>query len=136
MGYLIKKSVSDLVRAKITLTNAELLSGVIKSIPEYPAIKGKYWAVNYMIGFLNNQTIPFVGGASIHIQADTANNYQSKFVNLWIAATSDQQAFSGTSTGWDVNFVTNAELQIHKPLPSTNGDGSMDIYIGAYLIEI
>lgn len=137
MGYLIEKVVVDLVRAKVTLTNAELLAGgIVKSIPEYPAKKGYYWAVNYMIGFLNNQTTPFVGGGNIHIQADAAIDYMYKFTTLWTAATTDQQTYAQPTTAWGNVFLNNAELQIHKPLASTLGDGFMDIYIGAYLIAV
>jgi len=139
MGYLIKKAATDIVKAKVTLTSANLLTpGYIYDIPEYPAVANYFWNVIYMIGFVRNVNIPptvYAGTSQIHIQANTALNFQFRFqatvmqfIGVNIPAT--------LSTGIiGQQYLPSRNLQIHNPGTLTLGDTEFDIYIGATLIQ-
>jgi|688.fasta_scaffold28521_13 hypothetical protein len=140
MGFIIKKTAAtDIVKAKVTLTSANLLTpGYIYNIPEYPAIPDYFWNVSYMIGFIrivNSPPTVYVGTSQIHIQTNSAATLQFRFQPTVMQ-------FSGInfnaiqSTGiLGTHYASNRGLQIHNPGILTLGDTELDIYIGATLIK-
>ena len=135
MGYLIEPNETEIVKAKVIITEAELLAGnIVKSIPEYPGVRFKAWQVLYF-NLLFNGT-PYTGANSIHIEAQGTSRWQARpasgFLSVspfWII--SPIAAQSGASTF--IQFANNSELQIHSPLPFTGGTGDLTCYIGATL---
>ena len=139
MGFLIKKAATDIVKAKVTLTSANLLTpGYIYDIPEYPAIPDYFWNVRYMIGWIRIVNAPptvYVGTSQIHIQADLSTQLQFRFNSTVM------QFFGINFSGIESTVITgpqyasNRGLQIHNPGILTLGDTILDIYIGANLIQ-
>jgi hypothetical protein len=141
MGFLVKKTAStDIVKAKVTLTSANLLTpGYIYDIPEYPAVNNYYWNVIYMIGFvINPPAVPiyaYIGTSQIHIQAQFSGTPQFRFQNTIMQFTAIN--FNGTqnSTIASNPYEVNNSLQIHNPGILTGGTTELDIFIGANLIQ-
>jgi hypothetical protein len=140
MGFIIKKTAAtDIVKAKVTLTSANLLTpNYIVSIPEYTGVTGYYWNVLYMWGIIRPINIPpilYLGTSQIHIQAIGSTNFQYKFINTFM------QNIVGTSIAATINTITgqvyriDRGLEIHNPGILTLGDTELDIYIGANLIQ-
>jgi hypothetical protein len=136
MGFVIKKIPFEIVTAKVTLTQANLLTpGFIYSIPEYPKVPNYFWNVIYMNGEIINGSTPYTGTSGIHIQAANALTLQLRFTGIymqnlpgiWGAAT------SGGGTG--TQYVFNDNLEIHNPGILTLGDTELNLYIGANLIK-
>jgi hypothetical protein len=138
MGFLIKKTVQQIVTAKITLSSADLLTpGYIIDIPEYPAVINKFWQVIYMNGnvvFPNFPAIGYLGTSQIHIQAQSAN-IQYRFNNTLMQTVFADWVSATVSTVINQQFNENRGLQIHNPGTLTLGNSYLDIYIGATLIQ-
>lgn len=135
MGYLIKAT-PTIIRAKVTLTSADLLTpGFVYDIPEYQAVKGYFWNVLYMNGEIINGSTPYVGTSAIHIQAAAAPNLQLRFTVGYMANVTgvwDPATPSGSNT---TRYIENSNLQIHNPGTLTVGDTELTLYIGANLIK-
>lgn len=135
MGYLIEPNEKEIVKAKVIITEAELLAGnIVKSIPEYPGVRFKAWQVLYF-NLLFNGT-PYLGANSVHIEAQGTSRWQSRpaggFLTVspfWII--SPITSLQGASAF--LQFANNSELQIHSPTAFTGGTGDLTCYIGATL---
>ena len=139
MGYLIKKSVQQIVTAKVTLTNANLLTpGYIVDIPEYPAVKNYFWQVLNLNGHIINGSTPYVGTSSIHIQCSTAPEVQSRFTGGFLTSATNTwcNAPINSNNAGIIIFSDNDNLQIHNPGTLTVGDNDLDLYISAILIPL
>jgi len=139
MGFLIKKAATDIVKAKVTLTSANLLTpGYIYDIPEYPAVANYFWNVTYMIGFVRDVNSPptvYAGTSQIHIQANTAPNLQFRFKQTIMQFSGVNIPGTISSGIIGIQYLPSRNLQIHNPGILTLGDTELDIYIGATLIQ-
>jgi hypothetical protein len=138
MGYLIKKAATDIVKAKVTLTNADLTtSNFVVDIPEYPAIANHYWLVIYLSAEIVNGSIPYTNQSVIHIQSANAANIMFRFDANLMQGNTGTFRFAEIRTGTlnSVQFVINDSLQIHNPTALLAGDNELNIYIGATLIK-
>lgn len=138
MGYLIKPQTEQIVTAKVTLTSADLLTpGLIIDVPEYPAVKDYFWVVLNMNGNIINGATPYVGTNSIHIQASTAAEVQSRFTGGFLSSVTDtwcNAPINSNNAGITI-FADNDNLQIHNPGTLTVGDNDLILYISAILIK-
>jgi hypothetical protein len=140
MGFIIKKTAAtDIVKAKVTLTSANLLTpGYIYSIPEYPAVANYFWNVIYMIGFVRDVNSPptvYAGTSQIHIQTNTAPILQFRFQATIMQFTPVSTPGTIQSGFLLQQYLPNQGLEIHNPGILTLGDTELDIYIGATLIQ-
>lgn len=135
MGYLIEPNETEIVKAKVIITEAELLAGnIVKSIPEFPGVRFKAWRVLYFN--LLFQGTPYTGASAVHVQTQGASLWQARaaasFLTLspfFIIAPISQQG--AASNG--IQFANNSELQLHSPIAFTGGTGDLICYIGATL---
>jgi hypothetical protein len=138
MGYLENPVTQQIVTAKVTLTSADLLTpGLVIDVPEYPAVKDYFWVVLNMNGNIVNGSTPYVGTNSIHIQASTAPDVQSRFVGGFLSNVTNTwcNAPINTSSAGIIIFADNDNLQIHNPGTLTVGDNDLILYISAILIK-
>jgi hypothetical protein len=136
MGFLIKKQVTEIVTAKVTLTSANLLTpGYIYSIPEYPKVNGYFWNVLYMNGEIVNGSTPYTGNGAIHIQSANAPNLQLRFVGTYMQNAVGTWSEAQSQSGGGTHYVPTDQLEIHNPGTLTLGDTELNIYIGATLIK-
>jgi hypothetical protein len=139
MGYLIENNEQQIIKAKVTLSIADLsTAGFIYNIPEYPAVANHFWAVSYSCAEIINGSTPYANQSVIHIQSENAANIQFRYDSNFMQGVTGSFRFAEIRTGIldAVQFVVNDQLQIHNPTALTGGDNEVNIYIGAILIKI
>jgi hypothetical protein len=138
MGYLIEPNTEQIIQAKVTITEAELLAGgIIKNIPEFPAVRLKAYKVLYFLGQFSGTPYVTLSAGTIHIEIAGTGIPQFRFTgNPLLASPFFKTAPENTQPTAVIQYSVNSQLQIHSPAVFTGGTGDLTLYIGAFLFTV